>query len=184
MTLPGKLLPLVTASIVALAACTGVATGSQVVVSKRTSVSDIASLAAMQPSAMGHLYSFADLFNLTVGAQHGLVTGTSANAFGAGRGDWTVSSFVTPALFGGANVPGLAHGLAGPGDSSMIGIPNNHAFAPGDYLLSGEAAPRFEVAKKFFVLGELPEPAGWLILASCLLVAFFIARRRAGGDAA
>jgi hypothetical protein len=184
MTLQGKLLPLIRGSMVALLACAGFATAAQTEMSRRTSVSDIASLASMQPGAIAHPYSFADLFNLTLGAQHGLVTGTSANFAGAARGDWTVSTSVTPALFGGVNVPGLAHGLSGPGGSSMIGIPPGPGSASGDHGLrrSGGATPRFEAAKRFLPLGELPEPAGWLILASGLLVAFFIARRRAGGD--
>jgi hypothetical protein len=38
----------------------------------------------------------------------------------------------------------------------------------------------FAFERQFLPLGELPEPAGWLIAVSALLVALFIARRKAG----
>lgn len=159
MSLPRKLLRAAMAAI-ALAACAQAAIAAQ----------------AGTPNP----YSFADLFNLTVGAQHGLISGTTMNPGGPGRTDWTQPSQFTPALFGGANVPGLT--LApGPVASSMIGLPERPGEEDYAFRFGTRAGPMFEVHKEIFPLSRVPEPAGWLILASGLAVAVFIGRRRAGG---
>jgi hypothetical protein len=130
---------------------------------------DPVSLIAPKSGATPNPYSFADLFNLTIGAQHGLVTGTSVS-IPAAKTDWAQP--LTPALFGGANVPSLTLG-PGPASTSMIGISEAPPHSPG--LQPG---PAFEFEKELLPLSRVPEPAGWLIAASALLVACFIARRR------
>ena len=125
--------------------------------------------AADTPAGTPNPYSFADLFNLTVGAQQGLVTGTSVSMPSA-RGDW--SQPLTPALFGGANVPSLTLGPAA-ASTAMIGI--SETAQPVWSVQSGHG---YSFEKQLFPLGSMPQPAGWLIAASALLVAGFIARRR------
>jgi hypothetical protein len=149
------------ALLLALAACAGTASGAI----EPPLAPPVTGKSAGTPNP----YSFADLYNLTVGAQHGLVTGTSVN-IAALRPD--VTEPLTPALFGGANVPGLTLG-PGPASTSMIGISDGPS--PGPSFQSGHA---FEFEKDLLPLGDVPEPAGWLIAASALLIGLFIARRR------
>jgi hypothetical protein len=164
----------------ALAACAGYASSAEHPAADRPRWADLAALSSPQPGSASHPYSFADLFNLTVGAQYGLVSGTAVDVSGALRGDWPAPSSVTPALHAGSNVPGLALGPAAAAGSAMIGIPSSAALGPGSQglRLSERSGARFEFKKELLPLGRVPEPAGWLIVASVMLVAWFIARRR------
>jgi hypothetical protein len=62
----------------------------------------------------------------------------------------------------------------------MIGIPGSPGAAAGEYGVRLDASPglQFEVGTPLVPLGNLPQPARWLILLSVLLVASFIAHRR------
>jgi hypothetical protein len=158
------------AALIALVACAGAASGTEAMERNELLVSPVmAAKAGTAPNP----YSFADLFNLTVGAQYGLVTATSVTLAKPDAGQP-----LTPALFGGMQVPSLTLG-PGPASTSMIGIPDAAPFAGAAATNVGFGeAPAFQFEKELFPLSRMPEPAGWLIAASALLVAGFIARRR------
>ena len=174
---PQRILREALAALIALSASAGAA-GSEV-----AAVRGELLLSPVVAAGEGHSpnpYSFADLFNLTVNAQHGLVSGTSVSLARPDAGQP-----LTPALFGGAQVPGLS-AAPGPSSTSMIGIPDaaRPSGAAGTGAAGAALAPArahaFQFEKEIFPLSRMPEPAGWLIAASALLVAGFIARRRSG----
>jgi hypothetical protein len=143
----------------------------------------------MAGAAEPNPYSFADLFGLTVGAEFGLVSGTAVSMVG-GRSGLTQATppvnHMAPALFGGANVRGLALGPASPTDAPMIGLPQAGNPASWNYAarFTAQPQPGFEFEKAIIPLDRMPEPAGWLIAASAILVGVFIARRRSAGHGA
>ena len=158
------------AALIALIAGAGAASGTEPVERNELLVSPVMSAKA---GTAPNPYSFADLFNLTVGAQYGLVTATSVTLAKPDGGPP-----LTPALFGGMQVPSLTLG-PGPASTSMIGIPDAVPVAGADAANVGFGnAPAFQFEKEIFPLSAMPEPAGWLIVVSALLVAGFIARRR------
>lgn len=127
-------------------------------------------------------YSFADLFNFTLGAQSQLVTAGAVSLAPAGASSGLMhTSDLTLTLYSGADAGGSVLSTANSAGGAMIST--NDMLGAGSYSarVSG-TADGLVGGGYLFSIAAVPEPAEWMLLLCGLVTMGFIARRRMGSD--
>lgn len=172
--------------LLAVLACAGVM-GSAHALDHTLSLGPLAATTAVQAEfyttpSVTIPYSFADLFNFTLGAQSQLVTAGAVSLAPAGDSAGLMhTSNLTLTLYSGADAGGSVLSTASSAGGAMIGT--SDTLGAGSYSAKVTGTADGVVGGGYlFSIAAVPEPAEWMLLLCGLVTIGFIARRRLGGE--